>query len=93
MNLEKLLKETDALTYVNALKVTQTEIKDSISTIEELQGYVTQECEKLRKLVRKADNQYRMVAKLVQNGEVPFATNVEVEANLADYEEVMKNER
>lgn len=69
MKLSELLREADALTYVNALKVTLTEIKDEVSEIEEMQSYANQGCERVKKLMRKADNQYRLISKMVQQGE------------------------
>lgn len=87
MKLEELLKETDALTFVNSLKVTLTEIKDEVSSIEEMQGYINHSVERIRKLMRKVDNQYRLVAKLVQK-EGPFATDLEVKTEIETVEEL-----
>lgn len=92
MNLEELFKETDALTYVNALRVTLTEVKDCVSSIEELTEYQQNECNRLRKLMRKADTQYRVVSRIVQNGEAPLATSVTLDENIEDIEELMKND-
>lgn len=85
MNLEQMLKETDALTYLNALKVTLTEIKEEVSNIDELTGYVNQSMERIRKLQRKADNQYRVVAKIV-NKESPVVTDLTIEENVEEFD-------
>lgn len=79
MKLEKLIKETEALTYINSLKVTLTEIKDQVSEIEQHKEYTTLACEKVRRLVRRADNQYRLIAKLAQGSSTTIATNVSIE--------------
>jgi len=62
-NLEQLIRETDALTYLNALKAAVSELKEEISTIEETQEYLNQAVERSRKIIRRIDNQYRAVIK------------------------------
>lgn len=79
MKLHELIKETDALTYVNALKVTLTEIKDEFSQIDEQKEYITQGCERVKKLIRKADNQYRVIAKYAQQGSGSFTGSISLE--------------
>lgn len=93
MKLEKLLKETDSLTYINALKVTQTEIKDKVSRVEELGGYMQNEFDAIKKLMRRADNQYRVIAKIVQGSTDNLSTNVEVETDLDAIREIMEDVR
>lgn len=78
MKLEELIRETDALTYLNALKVTLSEIKKEVAQQDELRDYQNQSAERVRKLMRKADNQYRLVAKIVTK-EAPFATEITIE--------------
>lgn len=85
MSLGELLHETDALTYINALKVTLTEIKDEISTQEELRDYMNQSGERARKLLRRADGQYRLIAKLV-NREIPVASDLIVEDSIEQFD-------
>lgn len=82
MKLEELLRNTDALTYANALKVTITEIKDELTSIEEMTEYITQSVARVRKLTRKADNQYRVIAKLSQDEAGGLANNVSVEEDI-----------
>lgn len=98
MTLDEMLKRTDALTYINSLKVTLLELKAEFSSIEEQVEYITQACERSKKLMRRADNQYRLVAKLVNNKEI--TTSLEGELNLAeamenlediDIQELIKN--
>lgn len=83
MNLEELLRETDALTYINALKVVLIEIKDELSTQDELAEYLNDSRDKTRKLLRKADNHYRLIAKLVQK-ESPATTTAEIDPELQE---------
>lgn len=79
MNLEQLIKETDALTYINGLKVTLAEVKKEVAGIQEMGEYQIQSGERLKKLMRKADNQYRVIAKLAQGGSGSFANNVSID--------------
>lgn len=81
IKLKDLLEETDALTYINSLKVTLSELKAEFSKIEEMQGYINQGCERSRKLLKKADNQYRLIAKLVQDNK-PITAEVNVDDEL-----------
>lgn len=77
MKLNELINETDALTYANALKVTLLEMKDEVSSIKEMMIYIAHSSERIDKLMRKADNQYRMISKLV-NREGPIVTNITI---------------
>lgn len=86
MKLDELINGTDALTYVNALRVTQTEIKDELSEIEQMTNYIVNSVERVRKLSRKADNQYRVIAKLAQQGQGSFANNVSIDDPVEDEE-------
>lgn len=94
MNLGELIRDTDALTYANALKVTQTEIKDEISNIEEMISYINQAVDRVRKLVRKADNQYRIVAKIAQKDYGSIANELTVVEDMGEdpinYEKLME---
>lgn len=87
--LEDLLRKSDALTFVNALKVTLIEIKDEVSVQEELRQNLNFSAERIKKLLRKADNQYRLVAKLAQRLDGTLATNLSIEDTSAEYEELM----
>lgn len=95
MNLEELLKDTEALTYINALKITLVELKAEFSSIEEMQGYMAQSCERAKKLIRRADNQYRLIAKLVNKENQLLEGEIDIEQALEDLEleEVMENDR
>lgn len=64
--IEDLLREADALTLINALKVTLIEVKDEVSMQQELHQNLSLSQERTKKLLRKADNQYRLIAKLAQ---------------------------
>lgn len=88
--LEDLLREADALTFVNALKVTLTEIKDEVSIQEELRQNMNFSAERQKKLLRKADNQYRLIAKLAQRLEGSIAGNLSIEDTSSEYEELMQ---
>lgn len=88
--LADFLAETDALTYINALKVTLTEIKDEISQQDELRDYMNQSAERTRKLMRKADNQYRIVAKLVSKDAPAIANKVTVEDSIQDFDDLQE---
>lgn len=93
-SLEELIKGTDALTYINALKVTLTEIKDELSQQDELRDYMNQSADRARKLMRKADNQYRIIAKLAQKGEAILGTDLisqEDEETFTQLEELMSD--
>lgn len=93
MNTLELIRETDALTYLNALKVTQTEIKREVSDIEEMTEHLQGSCERLKKLVRKSDNQYRLIAKIVSR-ETLASTSAVVDDDLEtlELERLMENE-
>lgn len=69
----ELLRDTDALTYVNAIKVTLTSIKKELTTQNEMAEYAQRSVERTHRLMRKADNQYRVLAKLAQNTEPSMA--------------------
>lgn len=66
MNIEEMLRKTDSLTFLNALKVGMTELKEELATIEEAREYQSQAVERARKIMRRLDNQYRAVTKCVQ---------------------------
>lgn len=86
--LEELAKKTDALTYLNALKVTLTQIKNEVAVQEELREYMNRSGDRAKKLMKRADGQYRMFARLV-NRESPFATDVTVDDSIPeDFEEL-----
>lgn len=67
MNLMEMLRDTDALTYVNSLKVTLTEVKQLAGDMKEMRDNWVNACDNMDKLIRKADNQYRLIAKIAQN--------------------------
>lgn len=94
MKLEDLLKETDALTYINSLKVTLSELKAEFSTIEEMHNYSTHAVERSRKLLKKADNQYRLIAKLVQGSQPYTSDELSVDESILELgiEKLMENE-
>lgn len=90
MNLEEMLRDTDALTYINSLKVTQAEIKEEVSNLENMQEHMAQSCSKVRKLVRKSDNQYRLIVKLVKRDNIVASDLVIEENNLDEVEALME---
>jgi len=87
--IEDLLREADALTLVNALKVTLIEIKEEVSVQEELRQSLNASADRTKRLLRKADNQYRLIAKLSQRLEGSLATSVMVEDTSDEYQELM----
>lgn len=93
-NLYDLLRETDALTYINALKVTLVQIKDEISEQDELREHLNASSERTKKYMRKADNQYRLIAKLVTSAESPLADDITIDEDLAlsELRELMEND-
>lgn len=84
-NLREILEETDALTYVNALKVTLTELKSEISSHDDLVLYLSQSQERTKKLLRRADGQYRIIAKLATK-EATVANHLTIEDTIEDYD-------
>lgn len=76
ISIEDLLRKTDALTYLNALKVGMTELKEELATIEEAREYQNQAVERARKIMRRLDNQYRAVVKSVQIASEPKQAQV-----------------
>lgn len=90
MKLDELISKTDALTYLNGLRVTQTEIKDEISEIEQMTSYIVAAVDRVRKLSRKADNQYRVIAKLAQQSQGSFANNISIEDDTPEIDDELK---
>lgn len=66
MTIEELLRKTDALTFLNALKVGMTELKEELATIDEAREYQNQAVDRSRKIMRRLDNQYRAIVKCAQ---------------------------
>lgn len=89
LSLQELIRDTEALTYINSLKVTLTEIKEELSQMDDLRDYQNQSAERVKKLVRKADNQYRIIAKLAQK-EPSFAGELTIEDDPETFDEVEK---
>lgn len=92
MKLDELVRNTDALTYLNALKVTLTEIKEQFSEMEQQLGYQATACDKTKKLIRKADGQYRLLTRLVQK-DAPLTSGISLNdalSELPDIKEVME---
>lgn len=93
MNLGELLRETESLTYLNAIKVTLTEIKQELGTQRELRDYMNASIERTEKLIRRADSNYRLVAKLATR-EAPVATDIivrdDIEEELEELRQVME---
>lgn len=87
--LKDLAERTDSLTYLNALKVTVTQIKQEAATQEELRLYMNESSIRLRKLVKKVDNQYRLFARLVTK-EPLYTTDVTVDETLPEELEELK---
>jgi hypothetical protein len=71
-SLGELLRETDALTFLNALKMTLTEVKEELSKQNEMAAYLELSRERVEKLQRRFDNQYRLLVKLAMR-EAPTA--------------------
>lgn len=88
--LDELASQTDSLTYLNAIKVTLTQIKDESTTQEELRSYMNESAERVKKLIKKADGQYRLFARIV-NREPIIATGVVVDESIPeDFESLKK---
>lgn len=71
MTIEDLIKNTDCLTYLNALKAGMSEMKEELSVIEETREYMNQAVERARKIMRRMDNQYRAIVKSAQAASDP----------------------
>lgn len=92
MSLKELLEETDALTYLNALQVTLKELKTQFASIEEMQEYTQSACDRSKKLIRRADHQYRLLAKIV-HGQNSLAPNEVIDDNIdVELQELMEDE-
>lgn len=95
LDLDELSRRTDALTFLNALKVTLTQLKQEVAAQDELREYMNESGERIKKLVKKYDATYRMFARLVTK-ESPYATDVTIDetlpANLDELKEVMESE-
>lgn len=85
MNLGELLRDTEALTYINALKVTLTEIKSELAEQEKLREHMNLSSDKTKRLLRKADNHYRLIAKIVTH-QGTLATGVSIVDDLKSLE-------
>ena len=85
INIEELIKKTDALTYVNALKTGLSELKDEMSSITEMQEYQAQAVERARRIIRRMDNQYRAVVKAAHGQ--PLRSEAEINEELKDFME------
>lgn len=96
MKLLELAQNTDALTYINSLKVTLSELKKEYQTIEEMHAYAAEASERSKRLIRKADNQYRLIAKLISKDAGAIDnTPITIDDNLEQFEEIeeiMSNE-
>lgn len=86
MNLEQLIRETDAMAYLNALKTALAELKSELSIIEENVEYVTLSTERVRKIARRMDNQYRALVKCTINNNQLKETEID-----EDFKELMEN--
>lgn len=95
MKVEELMRNTDALTYLNALKATLTEIKEQFAEMEDQVSYMTSACDRTRKLIRKADNTYRLLVKCGQTGTAISASEISIDdsiESLTEIEELMEND-
>lgn len=63
VSVEELIRNTDSLTYLNALKVALSELKEEHANIEETCEYLNSAVERSRKIIRRIDNQYRAIIK------------------------------
>lgn len=83
MNLHDLFRNTDALTYANALKITLADIKREVTEVKDMRDNINTACENIDKLIRKADNQYRLIAKIATD-QGSLASELTIENDLAD---------
>lgn len=92
-NIKEFLQETDALTYLNAMKVTMAELKEELTTIEETKKYINLSCERAKKAIRRLDSQYRLIVKLALDENTPIQT-VELSDDIVENElqELMEEE-
>lgn len=63
LTVEQLIKHTDALIYVNALKAALSELKEEMATIQETREYQDAAIERARRIMRRLDNQYRAIVR------------------------------
>ena len=85
MDIEHLIRKTDALTYINAIKTGMTELKDEFSAIAEMQEYQAAALDRARKIIRRMDNQYRTVVKAAHG--TPLKTEAEIDDELRKFME------
>lgn len=85
VNIEELIRKTDALTYLNALKTGMSELKDELSSITEMQEYQAQAVDRAKKIIRRLDNQYRAVVKAAHGQ--PAKTEAEIDETLREFME------
>ena len=83
--LEKLIRETESLTYLNALKTAISELKEELSLLEETREYQNAAIERSRKIMRRIDNQYRGAVKSAARLYHP--PDIQVNINLGDTED------
>jgi hypothetical protein len=89
VDLEHLIRKTDALTYLNALKAGMSELKEELSTIEETREYQAQAIERARKIMRRLDNQYRAIVKSANAAaDPPKAVHIEEDWSVLTNEEI-----
>lgn len=63
ITLEDMIRNTDGLTYLNALKTAVTELKEELALLEQTREYQYLAIERARKIMRRIDNQYRALVK------------------------------
>lgn len=85
MDIEELIRKTDALTYVNAIKTGMSELKDEMSAITEMQEYQASAVERARRIIRRMDNQYRAIVKAAHGQ--PARSEAEIDETLKKFME------
>lgn len=63
ITVEKLIRDTDSLTYLNALKSAISELKEELALLEETREYQNLAIDRAKKVMRRIDNQYRAIIK------------------------------
>lgn len=86
--IKELIADADALTYINSLKASITELKEEISTIEQMIEYQVTALKRVKTIARRVDNQYRAIVKAANHIPTPDdSIPVEPLVSLNDYRE------
>lgn len=87
ITVEKLIRETDSLTYLNALKTAISELKEELALVEETGEYQAHAIDRAKKIMRRIDNQYRAIIKSTAKLYNPPGVDIRAGLGLANIEQ------